>query len=120
MPTLWEPGLIYMQDGASIHTARIIKRWLADNGIEVIDWPPYSPDLNPIKHVWRHLKEWVHEHYPELETLTGSDQIIKERMVEALQQAWAHINDEFLEKLIESMKKRMKTVIRADGWHTKY
>jgi len=41
-------------------------------------------------------------------------------MIEALQEAWAHINDEFLEKLVESMEKRMKTVIRADGWHTKY
>ena len=94
-----------MQNGASIHTARIIKKWLADNEIEVIDWPPYSLDLNLIEHVWRHLKEWVHEHYPELETLTSSDQIIKERMIEALQEAWAHLNDEFLEKLIESMKK---------------
>ena len=37
MPMLWKPGLIYMQDEASIHTAHIIKRWLADNGIEVID-----------------------------------------------------------------------------------
>jgi len=120
MPTLWEPGLIYMQDGASIHTARIIKRWLADNGIEVVDWPPYSPDLNPIEHVWRHLKEWVHEHYPELETLTGSDQLIKERMVEALQEAWAALNDEFLENLVESMERQIKTVIKADGWHTKY
>ena len=120
MSTLWESGLIYMQDGASIHTARIIKKWLADNGIEVIDWPPYSPDLNPIEHVWRHLKEWVHEHYPELETLTGSDEMIKKHMIEALQEAWAHLNDEFLEKLVESMEKWMKAVIKADGWHTKY
>ena len=109
-----------MQDDASIHIAHIIKRWFTNNAIEVMDWPSYFPDLNPIKHVWRHLKEWVHEHYPELETLTSSDQIIKERMVEALQEAWAHLNDEFLEKLIESMEKRMKTIIRADGWHTKY
>jgi len=55
--------------------------------MEVIDWPPYSPDLNLIKHVWRHLKEWVHEHYPELEALTSSDQMIKERMIEVLQEA---------------------------------
>jgi hypothetical protein len=120
MPTLWEPGLIYMQDGASIHTARIIKRWLADNEIEVMDWPLYSPNLNPIEHVWRHLKEWVHETLSELETLTSNDAMIKERMIEALQEAWAHINDEFLEKLIESMKDRIKTVIKTDGWHTKY
>ena len=71
----------------------------------MIDWPPYSPDLNLIEHVWRHLKEWVHKHYPELEALTDSDQIIKERMVEALQEAWTALNDEFLENLVLSMEK---------------
>ena len=37
MPTLWESGLIYMQNEASIHTTHIIKKWLADNKIEMID-----------------------------------------------------------------------------------
>ena len=46
MSTLWESDLIYMQDEASIHTAHIIKRWLADNEIEVIDWSLYFSDLN--------------------------------------------------------------------------
>ena len=104
-----------MQDGASIHTAHIIKRWLADNGIEVVDWPPYSPDLNPIEHVWRHMKEWVHTHYPELEALTGDKDIIKECMVEALQEAWTAINEEFLTKLAESMERRIEAVIKIDG-----
>ena len=120
MSTLWEPDLIYMQDEASIHTACIIKRWLADNEIEVIDWPLYFSDLNLIEHIWRHLKEWVHEHYPKLETLTGNDEMIKKWMIEILQEVWAHLNDEFLEKLIKSIKKQIKTVIKTDDWHTKY
>ena len=120
MPTLWEPGLIYMQDEASIHTARIIKRWLADNEIEVIDWSLYFLNLNLIKHVWRHLKEWIHKHYPELQTLINSDQMIKKQMIETLQETWTALNDEFLENLIESMKRQIKTVIKTDSWHTTY
>ena len=120
MPTLWESGLIYMQDEASIHTACIIKRWLTDNEIEMVDWPPYSPDLNLIQHVWKHLKEWIHEHYPELEILTDSDWMIKKYMIETLQETWTALNDEFLENLIESMKKQIKIVIKTDDWHTKY
>ena len=77
MSTLWESDLIYMQDETSIHTACIIKRWLADNEIEVMNWSLYFPDLNLIKHVWKHLKEWIHEHYSKLQTLINSDEMIK-------------------------------------------
>ena len=34
------------------HTARITEQWLANNCFPVLDWIPYSPDLNPIEHVW--------------------------------------------------------------------
>jgi hypothetical protein len=44
-----------MQDNASIFTARIVKDWLKEQGIEVLNWPPYSPDLNPIEHAWKRL-----------------------------------------------------------------
>jgi len=57
MSTLWESDLIYIQNEASIHTAYIIKKWLADNEIEVIDWSLYFSDLNSIEHIWRHLKK---------------------------------------------------------------
>ena len=50
--SIWEPGLEFMQDGASIHTAKKVKKWFEDNGIPIPRWPPYSPDLNPIE-CWR-------------------------------------------------------------------
>ena len=49
--TMWEPGLLFMQDNASIYTVRIVREWLEENGIDVLEWPPYSPDLNPIEHL---------------------------------------------------------------------
>jgi hypothetical protein len=30
-------------------------------GITPITWPPYSPELNPIKHLWWHSKKRMHE-----------------------------------------------------------
>jgi transposase len=51
LPTCWEPGLIFMQDNASIHTAKVVKKWFKDIGIPLLDWPPYSPDLNLIEQV---------------------------------------------------------------------
>jgi len=109
-----------MQDNAPIHTARIIKAWFEENGIEVEKWPLYSPDMNPIEHVWKKLKEWVHEHHPELETMTGDDVVIKQRMLEALQEGWDALPQDFLDKLVELMEDRVKAFLKAEGWHTKY
>ena len=46
---IYEPGLIFMQDNAPIHTAKKVKKWFEENGITIMSWPPYSPDLNPIR-----------------------------------------------------------------------
>ena len=45
------PGQIFMQDNAPIHNAKYAKGFLEKHGIRTIEWPPYSPDLNPIEHL---------------------------------------------------------------------
>ncbi|KAI1709905.1 hypothetical protein Ddc_13668 [Ditylenchus destructor] len=38
-----------LQDNASCHVSR---EWCAENGIYLLPWPSYSPDINPAKHVF--------------------------------------------------------------------
>ena len=50
--SILDPGYEFMQDNASIHTATKVKWWFEERGIILLkDWPPYSPDLNPIEHI---------------------------------------------------------------------
>jgi transposase len=54
---------IFMQDGATIHrAAETTIRRFGWSFIE--DWPPYSPDLNPIEQIWAYLNAEVAKFRP--------------------------------------------------------
>ena len=53
----WQPGMTFMQDNAPIHTAKKVSKWFQEWAIPVLNWPLYSSDLNPIKHIWAKMKQ---------------------------------------------------------------
>jgi transposase len=117
---IYSPEMSFMQDNAPIHTARIIKKFFEENGISTIDWPPYSPDLNPIEHAWAKLKEMIYRLDPDIENYQGSIGDLKDRFNELIERAWEALGQEYFDKLIESMPRRIQAVIEAKGWYTKY
>ena len=102
-----------MQDSAPIHTAYKVRDWFLEHGIPVTDWPPYSPDLNPIEHVWRKLKELVLEMHLEISDITGEENI-REALGKALQEAWDAIPKEYFDRLREYASKG-KSSYQSEG-----
>jgi transposase len=123
LPTVAEPGDTFIHDNVPNFTARIVQSWLRDwaveNGVNLTDWPPYSPDLNPIENIWHIIKERICKAHPELIDMPKNDDS-KQRLCEAAIEAWESFEPRVLTNLYKSMRSRMEAVIAAEGWYTKY
>jgi len=89
-------------------------------GIPLLKWPPYSPDLNPIKQIWFQLKKLVYEVNPNIDTVSGSEKKVREELGKALKEAWERIPQKYFDALWQSMERRRTAVVQAKGWQTKY
>ena len=105
-----------MQDNAPIHTANKVKRWFEDNEIKIMPWPPYSPNMNPIENAWARLKELMYDVNPNLGSLTGSEDDIRNVIVKALEKAWESLSDKYIKKLVKSMNNQVNAALLAKGY----
>jgi len=119
LPTVVRNGDIFMQDGAGIHRAHIIRSFFHESGITVMVWPPYSPDLNPIENLWAILKVAIYERYPELEHAPDTVETL-ERLIDAAKECWREVEDRIVHNLSDTMTHRVQAVLRSGGWYTKY
>lgn len=99
-----------LQDNAPQHKSFLVRAWLFNHGIQCIDFPPYSPDLNPIENLWADLARRVEEF--QCDTMEELQDIVAEQ--------WKETDTELLRKLARSMPERCQAVIDAKGDHTAF
>lgn len=113
-------GETYVHDNAPVHTSASTVQWLGEIGIHLfVSWPPYSPDLNPIEHLWARLKEMLYELHPNLHHITNKATQLQ-ALTEHLPTVWEQLKAEWIEAVLDSMPDRLQAVIDANGWQTRY
>ena len=80
--------------------------------MEVLLWPAQSPDINPIEHLWNHLKQKLADYEVPPHGIL--------EFWEGVQEDWGKIKPEMCQGLIESMPRQVGVVIEAKGGYTKY
>ena len=103
-------GIVFQQDNAAVHVSRSSRAFFADIGIEVMDWPACSPDLNPIENLWAILKKRIARM-----KRTSLDDWRKR-----IHEEWEKLSHELLQNLVNSMENRIAACIAAKGGYTKY
>lgn len=91
--------------------AHITRDWFSENtGVPRIDWPPNSPDLNPIENLWNTLQKKVCR----IRNRKNSN------LFQIADDIWENIPTEDIRLLIDSMPRRISALIEAKGGSTKY
>lgn len=100
---------IFQQDNDPKYTAAVTKRF-ENTSINLLEWPAQSADLNPNENLWSRLDSKV----------LPSGRKNADIFYQNLQNAWNELSPNYLQKLVESMPRRLQAVIKAKAENSKY
>ncbi|GBM10607.1 Transposable element Tcb1 transposase [Araneus ventricosus] len=105
---------LFQDDNAPIHTARCVQEWFEehDDAVDHLAWPPQSPDLNSIEHLWQYLESKIRSRFPPPSGLS--------ELKTALQEEWLNIPLNIVHDLYASIRRRIKSVLQSNGGPTPY
>jgi len=98
--------LIFQQDGVPVHMAKLAQDWIATNCSELIgkdEWPPNSPDLNPLDYpVWGAMLECYKSFQPKPENI--------DELKKVLQLIWDQLPQDSINKPYWASRKDFRLV----------
>ncbi|GFX21280.1 transposable element Tcb2 transposase [Trichonephila clavipes] len=100
------PEAVFQQDNARPHTARVAQDFLRH--FQTLPWPTRSPYLSPVEHMWDQLKRQM----PSCHSVHD--------LQLAVQCLWAHLPQDNIRCLINSMPDSVAACIAAGGGPTRY
>lgn len=105
---------IFQQDNAPCHKARIVLEWFEEHTDEfhLMSWPPNSPDINPIEHIWDVMERQLRAQTPPCPNIST----LRDRCLDI----WYNLSPVMYQELVASMPRRVAAVLQAKGGATRY
>jgi transposase len=100
----------FMQDNDPKHSSNLIKNYLQNkvshnDRIQLMKWPPQSPDLNPLELLWEECDREVKKRKPS--NLTELENVVRE--------VWTTMPAEKINKLIGRLPALCKETLKVEG-----
>ena len=105
MHMMYPEGFIFMHDNDPKHTSHVAGDYIKNNFDEVLGWPSYSPDINPIELIWSWLKRKVSMDVPKNVTELKS----------SIRRHWNSLTPVMIQKYIRELENRYEWIVSNNG-----
>jgi hypothetical protein len=83
-----------------------IQKWFVEIGVEELDWPVQTPNLNTIEHLWDELERLIVQHQCPTSLMLVAE--------------WKQFPAAMFQHLVESLPRRVEAVIASKVGPTPY
>ncbi len=105
-------NVVFMQDNAPCHKSKAVVEFLKRENVTTLDWPPQSPDLNPIENLWALIKRKLKKQFSTPKT--------RGELIDQVFAVWEDIDSQLRNNLIKSMSNRLCEVLLKKGKSINY
>ena len=95
-----------------MHKARSIQKCFVKIGVQELDWPAQSPDLNPIEHLWDELEHQLRAR--------PNRPISVPDLTNAFVSEWKQGSAAIFQHLVERLSRRVEALNAAKGGPNTY